>query len=361
MKERIKKEESKKFKIVKGIENIIKVKNEPEQRFIWKGIPEGSKGIITGVAKTGKTTFAENLAISLSVGRKEFFGEALIGEPLKVLYVNLEEGYRLFARRNSKQIALLNENEKKLFYENYISIPEGFPEFLNEDADWEILREYISSSGADVVFIDSLSHMCVGEIEKSVIAQKFVQKFRENIIELGKTFIIIHHNTKGNERPSAQDNIAGSRFILQEFEFAIGLENIPTSKGGNYMCMLYNKYIEKDDTTAFLYKVNGSGWVDYLGKRNKFELYVEERLQKTDRRVDTTSKDLIYNYFVSIDSQGSTTISSDQLMNKFVASNTMAKDTLYNNIGKLLDEEKIVKVKKGVYNLKNEKGNEARA
>lgn len=345
---------SKTFEIVKGIENIVKVENDPIQKFIWKGIPVGSKGIITGVAKTGKTTFAENLAISLSIGRKEFFGEPIELNPQKVLYVNLEEGYKLFARRNLKQISMLTNEERELFCENYISTPEGFPEFLNSDNDWEVLREYIVTSKAEIVFIDSLSHMCVGEIEKSVVAQKFVQTFREYLGSLNKTFIIVHHNTKGNDRPISQDNIAGSRFILQEFEFAIGLANIPTSRGGNYMSMLYNKHIEKDDTTALVYEVNKNGWVDYLEKQNKFDLYKEEILKKTDRRANVTNKGLLYDYIVSLDSLGNTTITSKQLMEKFVTSNTMAKDTLYSNLNKLLKEEKVSNLKKGVYTLVNE-------
>ena len=72
---------------------------------MWNGIPEGSTGLITGVAKTGKTTFAENLAISLSVGKKEFYGCNMDGIPKKILFINLEENYRIFSRRNEKQIA----------------------------------------------------------------------------------------------------------------------------------------------------------------------------------------------------------------------------------------------------------------
>jgi KaiC/GvpD/RAD55 family RecA-like ATPase len=54
-------------KFTRGIDLIKRVESEPEPNFLWHGIPEGSKGLIAGVAKTGKTTLAENLAMSLSV------------------------------------------------------------------------------------------------------------------------------------------------------------------------------------------------------------------------------------------------------------------------------------------------------
>jgi hypothetical protein len=66
-------ENGRSIKIIKGIDQINEVMKEPIPKVIWGGIPEGSLGLITGVAKTGKTTFAENLAFSIAVGRKKCF------------------------------------------------------------------------------------------------------------------------------------------------------------------------------------------------------------------------------------------------------------------------------------------------
>jgi len=121
--------ERKKIKIVKAIDLINRVKDEPVPKFVWKGIPEGSMGLITRVAKTGKTTFAENLAMSLSVGRQEFYGVKMDGVPRKVLFINLEEDYKLHSRRNLDQISLLNEEELNLFKDNYFSTPDDFPSY----------------------------------------------------------------------------------------------------------------------------------------------------------------------------------------------------------------------------------------
>jgi hypothetical protein len=250
-----------------------------------------------------------------------------------------------------KQISKLSLTERALFDENYISTPEDFSEFINSDEDWTRLRDYITASEADLVFIDSLSHMVKGQIESSEVCIKFIQKFRHYISPLKKTVIVIHHNVKGNDKPITQDSIAGSRVVSQEFEYAIGLSNIPTESGGKYFCMLYNKYVETDDTKAILYKITEENWLEKLGEVNRFQLYSET---KPDKRQDSTNKDLIYNYCQSQSSQGSQGISSSDLMTMFVSNvtQTMSKDTLYKSLDKLKEEGKINQLKKGVYQIK---------
>jgi len=342
------------LKFERAIDIIKKVESDPEPKFLWHGIPEGSKGIITGVAKTGKTTLAENLAISLSTGKKEFMGFPLIGEPQKVLFINLEESEKLFARRNLKQISELPERELNLFNENYLCAPSSFPEFFTTAEDWLCLRSIIIDSKAKVVIIDSLTHMFDGEIEKSNPAKKFIEKLRATFKDLGVTLIVVHHNTKGNNSPITQDNIAGSRVILQEFEFAIGLANVPTGAGGSYMCMLYNKHIEKDDTTAFLYKMNEKGWINVVGKTNKFKLYKDD----FDGRTSSVNKDAVFKHIEGQSnqvSQGSMTVSASSLSQEFIKSGIMSKETMYSCLKKLIVDGLIVKESHGSYVL-NKKG-----
>ncbi|PHN94729.1 hypothetical protein CSC80_05115 [Maribacter sp. 6B07] len=341
-------EEDAKIKIVKAIDLIKRVKKEPKPKFIWKGIPEGSCGLISGVAKTGKTTFAENLAISISVGKHEFYGNKLDGIPRKILFVNLEESYRLRSARNLEQIDRLSEMEIELFSENYISTPEDFPEFLNTDVDWILLRDYITASEAEIIFIDSLGHMCIGEIEKSSVFQKFSQTFRKYIKSLNKTIIIVHHNVKGNDKPTDQHNLAGSRFVQQEFEFAFSFSPIPTAKGGNYSHMLFNKYVECDSREATLYKVSDDRWFEVVGTENVYKIYADS---SSDGRKDSKNSEKMKDFLVSQYSLGSQTISSEEITKEFVETNTMSKDTCYKKIKVLQDEGFLERTGKGTYNI----------
>ena len=166
------------------------------------------------------------------------------------------------------------------------------------------------------------------------------------------------YKQQGNDKPIDQDSIAGSRIIAQEFEYAIGLGNIPTSNGGNYLCMLFNKYIEKDDATASLYKINKHNWVEYLGEANKHALYIDS---KPDYRTNTKNKDLIYEHINSQHSQYSQPTSTGELKKVFVENDTkiMSKDTLHKCLDKLMGEEKIENPKHGIYQLKMKGNNEA--
>ncbi len=339
-----------KYEIVKAHDLIKKVKSEPEVKFLWKGIPEGSVGLITGVSKTGKTTFAENLAICLAIGKPMFFGCKMDGIPKKVLFINLEESYQLRTRRMIKQIDQLDAEETETLNANYFSTPENFPEFINNENDWITIENYIKECDPDVIIIDSLTHLISGSIEKSSVVQAFIQQFRKHVTYMRKSVIIIHHNTKGNIKAIEQDDIAGSRVVLQEFEYAFGLANIPNGNGGNYACMLYNKHIAKDDTTAITYMINEDGWVENLDEVNKYDLY-NEKSEKFDNRYDPTNKNKLLEYFLSQDSHGNQIVKTENIISEFVDSKEMSKETLHKSLKKLLADEEIQKIKRGEYVL----------
>lgn len=354
MEDFIKKSNEEKFNVVKGIDLIKRVKAEPDPKFVWGGIPECSKGLIAGAPKTGKTTFAENLAICLAVGKKSFFGSKMDGVPRKVLFVNLEESYKLRSRRNAKQLEALSTHEYNLFCENYISTPDDFPSYFNSDEDWGLLRNYIIACEADIIFIDSLSHLFVGEIEKSSTAQSFFQKFKKYTDDLEKTIVIIHHTTKGNKEPIATENIAGSRVIIQEFEYAYGMARVPSEEGGSYLTLLENKHIPSDDNKANLYSINQIGWVEKIGEDNKFNLYKPNK--QLDGRVNDENKTQLLNYFEDQSTSTTSTTSTipiSELKNYFTEgpSKSMVESTLYYSIKGLLGDGSIKRVKKGVYML----------
>ena len=345
------KKELNKKKYAETIASMMeRIAQEPQPKMIWDGIFEGSKGLIVGISKTGKTTFTENLVISMAVGRKEFFGKPMDGVPKKVLVVNFEERCNIRIRRNIKQLGGLTKEETELFYKNFQTNDDTFPQFISSDDEWEELREFIESSEADVVVIDSLSHMVTGKIEDSEVCLKFIKKFREYVGSTDKTIIVVHHNTKSTMMPIDQENIAGSRVVSQEFEYAIGFAKIRAKKGGKYTCNLYNKYVEVDENLATVYSFDSNGWIVANETGNKYDVHYGNSI--ADGRVNDNNKNQILNYFESQYSQGSI-IMTDELMKNFVEepNKVMAKDTLHNNLRKLMSEGKIKNVGHGRYSL----------
>lgn len=350
---KMKEKEQVKVKVKKLIDLIKEVEKEPLPKFIWKGIPENSTGLIVGPAKAGKTTLAENLAISLSIGRKEFFGSKLDGNPKKVLFVGLEEPYKLRARRNKLQISILNNEELELFSENFDTTGKDFLEFINDENDWKKLANYIQASDAAIVFIDSLTSMFEGKIEDSTIGRKFTQLFSTYLKPLNKTYIIIHHTTKSNEKPLEPSSVAGSRVILQYFEYIYGMSEVPSEEGGYYFCDIQNKHIEKDSTTAFMYKCNSNRWMELLGKENKYRLYNEKVKRSIDGRYDDTNENLIYDFVLNQYNQGNKCVSTSTMIKALTTgeNKAMSHDTFHRAKNKLIAKGRLEKEAMGRYKV----------
>lgn len=336
---------------------VDKHKNDPELKFVWGEIPLGSKGLIAGVAKTGKTTFAENLAISIAVGRDEFFGEKLLGHPKKVLFVNLEESSRIKSIRITKQLKELSPKENILVESNYLTNPDGFPEFMMSLGDWEKLEDLISKSDAEVIIIDSLSHLLMGKIENSTDCLNFVKKFRRYVMTTNKTVIVIHHNVKSNNKPLDQENIAGSRIISQEFEYAIGFANIPNRNGGKYCISVYNKFVNVDNNLAKLYEIDEDLWFEKIGEENVYDLYKENF---NDARFNDSNGKKILSLFKSKYSQGVKVVLTKDLKDEFVTGEhkEMSGQTLFEWLKKLKSEEVIERIANGKYGLKEKEVND---
>lgn len=340
--------------ILSGIDLIDMVNNEPPIKFIWDNIPEGSKGLFTGNAKTGKTTFAENLAISIAAGRNNFFGKKIENStPKRVLFINLEENYRIRGRRAAKQIHSLNNVELANYRRNFLTINEGTIKYIDNEEDWQLISNLIESSNADIIFFDSLTHMFKGEIEKSQAAREFFKNVENYIWSHNKTTIFIHHNVKGNNvSPGEQHSIAGSRIISQEFEYAYNFSKIPGRDNENYCNMLFNKHTPDENSVANIYTFNEYGWVEFKEKSNKYSLSLDSK--NVDGRNNSENKELIFNLFKSLTSQSNQEtldIKTATLIKELVPTK-MSKDTFFTNIKKLTEDGLIEKSGNGIYSLK---------
>jgi hypothetical protein len=294
---------------------------------------------------------AENLALSFACGRKSYLGHPVNGGPKKVLFLNLEEQGRIRHRRIHKQFEALTQDELNLVRENYsTNIDDDFPEFLNTTADWEIVQQAITNSPASIVFIDSVTHMVSGEIESSRISREFVERLKKYVLCENKTFIFIHHNVKGNNKPIDRYNIAGSRVITQSFHWGYGLSEIPSREGGHYGCLLFHKIIQCDENEAFLYIQNENRWLESKGTKNKFDLYKEES-QKSDGRIGSINDVRIKEYILNQANQGNQEVLTAELNREFVESGVCSTDTLHAALKRLLKEGSIVKPRKGTYKI----------
>lgn len=339
-----------KFNLVslKELKDIVSKMPKPVQ--IWRGLNEGNFGYIYGPSKAGKSTFAENLAISLAIGKKSFWGYKLYkGNPIKVLFINFEENCLPRMLRAENQLKPLSKQEKSVVYKNLIVPDCNFLNSLSTKKDWEKLEEIIKKSEAKIVFVDSITRLYSGSIENSEESQKLTLNLRDLQSKLDITLICIHHTTKSLGIIS-QDSLAGSRVITQEADFAIGINK--TKQNQLYLKEVFYRYAGIDNDKVELFTIDGNQWLIVQEKVNEFDLF-----KSPDFRVDNSNGAMLIEYIKKTFAK--TKFSTGDLMKVFVNTKAISKPTLQKLIKELVEQNLLTRHKRGEYSL-NKEGKEAR-
>lgn len=345
--------------IIEGHFNIIKMKKflsltefftqvseRPKPICIWGGITDKSFGFIFGPAKSGKTIFCENLAMSLAIGRDEFFGKKINSKPQKVLIVGLEEFWANRGERNLKQFEALKEEEKQLLYENLLFQNIDFQKYVVSDSDWADLKELIIQSKAETVIIDSLTRLNHSIIEDSKVAQDITERLRAIKDELDINLFVIHHSTKNQKNGISMDSMAGSRVFSQEADFAIAISKVEGYQGikQRYLKQIFYRYADDNFDTVSTFDIDHETiWLNYTGEAIESDI-----ISGKDYRTCTENPRLIQKYFQEHPTES---ISKKELEAEFVQSNTMAARTLEYQLKSLTEKNFIIRSNKGIYKL----------
>jgi len=320
-------------------EMLIEFKKRPKIEFLWSGIREKSFGIVFGPSKSGKTIFCENLAMSLAVGKNEFFGKKLSGIPRKVMFIGLEEFWENRVERNVKQLAVLNEEEVKVLNENYLYQAIDYSKYIHQKEEWLKLKNTIKESKAEIVFIDSITRMNHGSLEDSKTAEEIMQRLRGICYDLGVTLICVHHTPKMYDKPITMDSIKGSSVFAQESDFAIGVNK--TSKNYRYIKNVFFRYSSCDDEVVREFEITDDVWLDYSEDN-----YEDKLLMKSDRRRNNSNRTTIIEY---LNKNSSMTHKTKDLVNYFSDGLGIQERQVKSYLKKLVNEKEILNPKHGEY------------
>ena len=320
------------------VESIEDVRKEGPIPFIWGGIKEGSFGYVFGPSKSGKTTFCENLAISLVCGEKEFLGNPILEKRHRVLFISLEEFKRPRSERNAKQIQFLSPPLELI--SNLLVIEDEFPKFIREDLEWNSLSDIIAESKAEIVFIDSLDRMGAGDFERSEIARKISSKLKGISHKNRITMIIIHHTPKLNGKELSLDSLAGSHVFAQEADFIIGINKY---NGVRYVKEVASRYKREDDEKVFTFDINDNLWI-VPGKQ-----IVENSLFKdADGRFDDKNLNAVRTLIrYAAETSGNQVIKSKEILKEAIQD--MDRSTFFEKLENLVKTGEITRTAKGEY------------
>lgn len=313
--------------------------SKPKTKFLWNGIKEKSMGLVFGPSKSGKTIFCENLAMNLACGASSYFGYDLEGITKPVLFVGLEEFWENRIERNKMQLEVLSDAKKGLIKKNYMFQPMDFTSKILTEKDWGDLENMIISSGAEVVFIDSITRMNPGKLENSADAEKVMQKLREICRNTGVTLICVHHTPKMGDRMINMDSIKGSSVFAQESDFAIAVTQ--TQQKRRYVKNVFFRYAADDDEVVKEFDIDSSTWLNFIEDTNEMEL-----MASTDRRRTDGNREKIVGYF---DQNINTTYKTGELVTYFQANIGIKERQIKKYLSELSASGRIKSVSKGVY------------
>lgn len=324
-------------------ELIDRAKKEPPIPFIWNGIKKKSFGFIFGASKSGKTILCENLGMALAAGLDSFLGHKIEKSNYLVLFISLEEFWQQRTERNEKQANKLSKDLMINYWiKNYLVINENCPRQIATEEDWQKIENIISRTKADVVFIDSLSRLYQGGIEDSKLAKEVAFRLREIADKYNITLIVIHHTPKQAGKPLTIDSLAGSRMLAQEADFMIGVGK--SIDGQKYIKEIAFRYKPENTEEVMTITIDNDLWIT-----NGLNISEATILKTDDGRQDDTNSTLILEFFSKKISNNNSEITTKDLMTKFVEDKTISKQTLFNNLNKLVSQKKIIQVRKGVY------------
>lgn len=123
----------------------------------------------------------------------------------------------------------------------------------------------------------------------------------------------------------------------------IGMNRTPD--GTSYLKPLAYRYADDTVEKVNVFKLDDDLWMKVIKKEYEIKL-----LSVSDGRRDETNSGRIYEYFQQ-KAPGGEIVTYSQLEVEFVESKTMSKQTLFNQLEKLVNDGMIKKTKKGEYKI----------
>ena len=328
-----------------------KLQGIPEPPKIFRGIIRPSVGCFFGPSKTGKTTLAENLALSIAAGLDEFLGEPIECSNRRVLFVNMEEYYRSRTLRNQRQITAITNKYglDQTWQENVFVVDEEFPRYMLTDDHWKLLDKEIEKVQPGIVVMDSVTRTTMDSIEDSSVSTKLMKRFREVAHKHNIALIFIHHSQKMDNRPITISSLAGSRVIGQEMDFMIGINR--TSLNVRYMKDVAYRYHPDDSEFVLKFEIDFNQLINPVGEAHESDVISAA----TNHSPALNDNDSIVQEMILELTGGdeSIIIQAAELYEKIVNTGILSRPTLHASLKRLENNGLILKPEKGTYRINN--------
>jgi hypothetical protein len=187
------------------LEKEVTVTTTPIIDKLW---PDGTLGFIGGPRKAGKSSYALEEALCLSVGWSVFSTYA-VTRPMRVLFIEEEDES---AKVKERAQALVEQRGFKLRDLSpdgvRFVIEKGFRADQDRWLDW--LRRQIEVHHTDVIYLDALWRMVEDpSLERSSDILRAVEGITRVNQEMGTAFRVLHHTVKKTKKRASGQNLLG--------------------------------------------------------------------------------------------------------------------------------------------------------
>lgn len=324
-------------KIISLKDALTIVEDAPEIEYVFWGIPNlPSVTLIAARAKAGKSIFMENFALALANSEvKDFLGMAILTFD-KIAVLSFEEILKPRTLRQKKQIEGLDSESKKDITEKIYVFNEDGDQFISSKEEQQDFIKTLLELNPEIVFIDSLGRLGMGQIEDSSFARMLMLFVRECAFIVNCPFIVLHHTVKTKKSDLVElSSMAGSRVVAQEADAVLTI--LDGQDGIKILKPLAWRYYGDNDTEIH-FKINDYCLLEHISTNTGGRIHTKPS--------ETKSIEKIFKYISEV---GRAT--SQDLEEVFVRSKIMSRSTLFESLGKL----NLGRPEKGVYTYLEQK------
>ncbi|MGO4416849.1 helicase RepA family protein [Cupriavidus sp. KB_39] len=201
----------------------------PPLDFVLPGLLPGTFGLLVAPGATGKSQFALDTAVSLSLGRPVAAGLFPACSPGRVVFLAGEESDRLLAER-IRCLLSLDEQGNPDLHRNLILLPmAGESCILLEDGRPTALYDELSTiaAGARLIIIDPLRRMHGGDENSSSDMTSFVVVMEQLARATGAAVLGVHHANRASIVDAGSQHAArGSSALVDGARWQLNLSRM---------------------------------------------------------------------------------------------------------------------------------------
>jgi RecA-family ATPase len=224
--------------MIYDFQELMKLKVD-ESTYLWgKILPQVGIGMIHAFGDVGKSTFARQLALSITYGKNEFLDQLLRVKHKHAIYCALEDTPEDVARCIQDQVKAFQEDEPM----------QNIRLIFESENPYETIRTELKTKQADIVIIDSFIHLPDLKVrnEDSII-DAFV-KLNEIVNKYKCLILLIHHNSKDsqNSQPD-KNNCLGSVYIANRTRIMLELTKDVNKANSLYLSITKANDLREDE------------------------------------------------------------------------------------------------------------------